>query len=62
MKDAKSIDIQDTIVFLFVGLFLKTAHARDSPAFRYFDYDVGAFHHLTSHKISSVVVDPMEVN
>ncbi|KAL9984567.1 hypothetical protein ACROYT_G006877 [Oculina patagonica] len=54
--------MQDSIVFLFVGLFLRTiqfsAHARDS--FRYFDYDVDAFHRLTSHKISSVVVNSME--
>lgn len=56
--------MQTAIAFLFIGLFLRsiqfTIQTRDSSGFRYFDYDVDAFHRLTSHIISSVVVNAME--
>ena len=55
--------MQSAIVFLFAVLFLWsiqfTIHCSDSTAFRSFNYDVVAFHRLTSHKISSSVVDSM---
>ena len=56
--------MKGAIVFLFAVLFLWstqfTIHCSDSTDFRSFNYDVDAFHRLTSHKISSSVVDSME--
>ena len=56
--------MQDTQVVIFIGLFLRaiqfTAYANDSSTFAYFNIDVETFHRLTSHKISSVVVNSME--
>ena len=52
------------VSFLFSVLFLRsiqfTVQSEGSGGFRYFDFDVEAFHRLTSHKISSSVVDSME--
>ena len=54
--------MQDTlVVVIFIGLFLQTIQFKDSSsAVTYFNFNVETFHRLTSHKISSVVVNSME--
>ena len=53
-----------TIIFLFLVFSLYsiqfTTQSEGSGGFRYFNFDVEAFHRLTSHQMTSSVVDSME--